>query len=178
MSKSNINLLPTDIVLDNQAVRVTKVLRVVAVFLGSATLALGFVIAIYFFYKGKTLTELQTEYSTLKNEVVSLEGTENSLVLVRDRLTKLKVISEKNNFNKFLSVTDEILSSLPTGITLQQLVGDPERQLLTFNATDSTTMEEFIDSIKLKNNLNNLNIKSAGVNVLGGYDFTIEILNI
>lgn len=175
---ASINLLPTDVVRGHEAARATKALKTLSTVLGVVTLGIGFALGAYFFYQEKGITTLEDQYSTYKAQVLALESTENSLILVRDRLSKISELKTKYPYNNSLSLTNEILEQLPEGISIKQITGSSEDQTFTFGVPDSSAIQVLLDLFKNNQVLKQVVLKNTLYSPESGYQVVINVSNI
>jgi hypothetical protein len=110
--------------------------------------------------------------------VLALESTENSLILVRDRLTKISNLNTKYPYNKSLVQTNELLQKLPEGVSIKQITASTEDQTFTFQVKDSTTIQSLLDLFSKSLVLKQVVLKNTLYSPENGYQIVINVINI
>ena len=119
------NLLPKDSALNKEVIRANKFLKtatVVVIVIACIFMMAG---ASGLYYYTNLLNKEKDQYQNLKVTATSLENTEQSLVLIKDRTQKLtEILNSRQNIDTFLK-QKSVIESLPentdfTGLSVMQ----------------------------------------------------------
>ena len=110
-----INLLPTDLSPKGPVVRIAALVRSVAVISFSLLLITGLGISAFFIVNSLQIKNLNSANEELKGSIKSLEVTEQGLVLVRDRLGKVKQVLAQDSGADETAGLSEFITQVPSG---------------------------------------------------------------
>lgn len=170
-ANKKINLVPEDLRVSPKTFQyasfLTKISTVVVILLLLVIVSLGGL----FFYFSSQVKTATAAVDSLKQEVVSLESSEQKLVLIKDRLTK---VSELKNT---LSAGDEIEDFQ----TLKNLITNPDEARIvdvniekgkvetSFFTSSSSALSSFLEGLTNSSGFKSVMLSSLGYNKVTGY---------
>jgi hypothetical protein len=147
---SEINFLPQDQIQNKQVSAISGKLKVLAALLGFVCLVGAIVGTIFVFYRNSSVTKLEAQEKNLKEQILAQEATEQTLVFVRDRLTKIKELQAKNaSTADFLAQKNVFLTFAP-GVELKQLDVTDSQSDFAVTVQDSATLGDVLQKMKTK----------------------------
>jgi hypothetical protein len=147
---SEINFLPQDQIQNKQVRAVSGKLKVLAALFGFVCLVIAIAGTIFTVYRSAAVSDLEKQEANLKEQVLAQEKTEQTLVFVRDRLTKIKDLQAKNaSTQSFIAEKNVLLTFAPT-VTLKQLDLSDSISDFAVTAPDSVTLGDVLQKMKTK----------------------------
>src|SRR3990172_9263227 len=142
-----INLLPTELLPSAGLLRTARLLKTVL------TVGFGiFVVVVlglvgFFTVNALSLRSSNARQEELKASIKSFEQTEQGLVLVKDRLGKVKEVEAKENADNEIEALSSLFGQVPPGVSLSEAVVSKEELDATFVVGDSSVLGQFIAGI-------------------------------
>ncbi len=141
-----INLLPEELKPKTYAIKLSKQLRKLAVsslvlFVIVLMVMAGSYLALRF-----RNSSLGNSEQKLRDQVKNYETSEQKLVLVGDRLSKIQKILESNSL-KSIENTDVIVNNLPEGVLISDIELDSEITNITITTDNSRNLSRFFGVI-------------------------------
>ena len=164
-----INLLPTELLPSAGFVRTAKLLKTVL------TVGFGiFVVAVlglvgFFFVNSLALRSSNARQEELKNSIKSFEQTEQGLVLVKDRLAKVKEVEGKENAEGEIDALSRIFSGVPAGVSLTEAVVSKDQLDATFVVANSSSLTQFMAGLIANQDFSRIELLSFSFNPNLGY---------
>lgn len=169
-----VNFLPTDQIQNKKVRAVSGNLKIFAALLGFVCLAIGVLGTFFIVYRNSSVGTLQKQEADLKAQILAQETTEQTLVFVRDRLTKVKEIQAKNANNENFLAEKETFATLPTGVDLKQLDLTLTDSDFAVTIPDSQTLGQVLELVKTKVFANGY-VDTISYNSVGGYQVKFKI---
>lgn len=111
------NLLPKDSSLNKDVLRLTKALKVAITAIVVTACVGGMAGASMIYYYTNLLNKEKDQYQSMRSTVTSLENTEQSLVLIKDRAQKLaEILNSRQNATTFLK-QKALAANLPENVS-------------------------------------------------------------
>ncbi len=145
---ASLNLLPTEQVRNREVTVAGNRLKAIVAVLGLICLVLGIGGTALVLTTSNTISSLNKEQEGLKSQVLAQESSEQALILVRDRLTKIKTLQSLYLNNKKLNTQREVLDVLPENVTIKQLTLTTSESAFSVIAPDSTNMSDVIALVR------------------------------
>lgn len=164
-----INLLPTELLPSAGLTRTAKLLRSVL------TVGFGiFVVAVlglvgFFSVNALSLRSSNARQEELKTSIKSFEQTEQGLVLVKDRLGKVKEVEAKDNADNEVAALSGLFGSLPAGVSLTEAVIAKDELDTTFVVGDSAVLGQFMAGLITTEGFSRIELLSFSFNPNVGY---------
>lgn len=169
-----VNFLPQDQIQDKKVRAVSGKLKIFAAFLGFLCLAIAVGGTIFIFYKNNTVTSLQKQESDLKAQILAQESSEQTLVFVRDRLTKIKDIETRNTSNTNFLAEKQAFETFPTTVTLKQLNLTDTDSDFSVTVPDSPALKDILEKVKTRDFADGY-VDTIAYNATLGYQIKFKI---
>lgn len=171
----NINLLPSDLAPKESVIRVSKTLKKIS--------ASGFIIFILisaigigtFFYFENEIKDSDNRQTTYKSTIGSLETTEQSLVIIRDRVQKASNILGESALADRVGNIRSLSSSLPEQVILEDIQVSSDKTTITVGTVDSIGLKELFKSFEGSSFYEKIVLVSLNFNPKSGYTVGMEL---
>lgn len=172
-----INLLPTELSPRGPAVKAANALRrfIIFGFIAFALSVLG-LIAFFVFVTTQIGSSNQRQES-LKGSIRSLEQTEQRLILVKDRLAKIKNALGEEKMRSEVENIDSLLTNTAGNVVVTEVDVSKDKTELTVQATSSTSVAQFMAVLLVTNLYEKIDLSSFGFNPQVGYLISLEMAN-
>lgn len=165
-----INLIPQDLAVPASTIKIKKIINkisiITTVFLLLSSLAM---ISLFIFYS-INIKKFNLSNSSLKEEVVNLEKTEQQLTLTKDRISKIVFIkslsSANTNFKNYLEF--KTLVSNFTDLKLGETEIDSNGMNVSISSTNISSFVDFIKALKQFDKYPNVLVSSLILNPKSG----------
>lgn len=165
----NLNLLP-----DNFAVKgslgktLTSVKQLTTIFLGLFILmVIG--ISTYFFISSLELGSLTSSIDNLKVQITQQETVETQMVLLKDRIGKIKTVQKIASAQNSLNGISPVISSIPDGSSLGELSVDNQKSDASIIFNSSVSLGIFFKQLVTSTTFSSIVLNSFGFNPSTGY---------
>jgi hypothetical protein len=164
-----INLLPADISPKGPVVKISNLIKNLAVisFVLFLLTALGMLAV--FVLNSVQIRSLNESSEELKTSIKSLETTEQGLVLVKDRLSKAKLVLADESGGDEVEGLGTVTSGLPESVALTEAVISKNVLDTTFIATDSQGLTALMARIISQEAFSKVDLVSFSFNPNTGY---------
>lgn len=171
---ADINLLPTEITPKGVSYKVATVLRNIAT-VGFAVIVLaGVGLGAFFLLTSAEIRSSTARQSQYKTTIKSLESTEQSLVLLKDRVGKVKQVLGADTTTPYVQKVGAIVSSFPAEVTPREVqVGDITKISVTIN--DSAQLTKFMAGLITASKFKRLDLRGFSFSPAGGYLVSLEM---
>lgn len=179
-SKSRkINLIPSELAVPSEFVKVTKILNRITIII--ASLLLIFVIVIFgLFYSFNTSIVRADQINTdLKNRISALETSEQKLVLAKDRISKIKYVQDSKSlgdeigrFKSFISV----VASNPAVLITEASLSSSGTEV-TVLAKTTEDLKLFLEPLSTISVYQRIIVTSLGYSSANGYVLNVDLIN-
>lgn len=175
MSKTKINLLPTQLAPKSSVVKLVKLIKrgVIVGFSLYVIAAVGS-IASFLFLSNRLETQSLSE-DTLKISIKALEETEQRLLLVQDRLGKAEVVLGKATTKEEVASLDSFVGELPEGIFFTKAKLFPDRYVVNISSQSSEDLATLFSDLSVKKNYKEAVLTSYSYSEEGGYSVVLEL---
>lgn len=175
ITKMAVNLLPSDLTVPVTVNKLKKNLYNWSVVLGIVLLVGIASMTVFFFLRSSELKKTNADISTLKTQVSSLEKTEQQLVLVKDRLEKIKRVQDGPSVVSEVQGIREIYSNVTSlGGTIGEADIKPDSIELTLSVADRNALKSILDFV-INNDLF-VNINMSSMAFLPNYGYSTSLL--
>lgn len=175
MTAQDINLLPTGSGGNKAITKNVKIARKVSyVTLFVSVLIITVLFAANFVFS-RSLKSIQDEQERIKNNISSLEQTESSLILTKDRLGKISQILQTRAVNDNFSTQKLITDNLPENLILENLEINSEESIIEIRALNSRDLVRFMATLLVLSDINELTMENMKFTPIGGYTVVLNI---
>ena len=151
MSNMAINLLPTNQEQDKSTRKVLELLTRVTLAIGVVVILEGLVgVGLMFFFNNQ-LQKAHDLHDKTVSQISALESTEQSLVVVRDRLQKVQTVLSSRSSYSIFDKYDTIVSSLGPDESLGKMTITADGNKLAINLTNSDGLKSLIEEMSDSN---------------------------
>ena len=164
-----VNLLPEALTVKKGTAAVAKILRSISVVSLVIAIVLGLGLLGFFIVSSFELRSVQTNVESLKNQIKSQETTEQRMVLLKDRLAKIKLVSAIPSSSKALTSISPVLQTLPADASLGELAIDSQRIDSSFSFRNSVSLSSFFGNLKSFGAFPVITLASFGFNPSSGF---------
>lgn len=169
----NLNLLPPEYGTLGNLGKILKVTRA----LGVIAMALFFVFALgvsgFFIASTIAINNLNSDVGALKSQVVAQQTSEQQIVLVKDRIGKIKTVLAKPDALKNLAAVNPYVSGLTPSTTLSDLSVDSDKVAFSLVFKNNADLTNFMSQISQDKNFGSVELTSFTFNSTSGYSVEI-----
>ncbi len=173
---TKINLLPEQLAVGEELDKITGIIKIVTGILAAISFFVAVLAVSYTFYLTKKLDRLNQENASYKQSIVSLESTEQGLVLVKDRIQKIQTILDSQQNEALLNKQKIIVDFFDetTSVEDSSIVQGSSR--LELKTTNSQSLANLITQIiESKNDFSKINISNITFSPFSGYSMNLII---
>lgn len=172
-----LNLLPPEYGTLGQLGKILRVTRA----LGVIAMVLFFVFALgvsaFFIISTITINGLNSDINSLKNRVTAQQTSEQQIVLIKDRVGKIKSILATPDALINLTAVSPYISGLSGSTTLSDLSADSSKVDMTLTFRSNTDLTNFMSQISNDKNFSTVVMPSFAFSSTAGYSVQITALN-
>lgn len=169
-----INLLPVELGAGRKALQIGRVLGRISIVVVALSFVLGTTGVIYLFVLQRQVTNQVNKNNQLTSSIRNLEATEQKLVLLKDRVAKIKnILSQDSAYSNSESVK-KIFFGLPTDVSLDEANLTPSQIRLTVTSKSSLGMVGFLNNLTSLGNFKEIVLKNFSFRPSSGYSSTVE----
>jgi preprotein translocase subunit SecG len=172
---SDINLLPIDLSPNSSSAKTANSLKRFTIILAAIFLLVSVSGILLIVLLSRQSQEAKENKQALEQEVQSLLNSEQTLFLVKDRISKIKLSeTQKNRADDFDQVITPLLG-LPSEITVSSIDIDASKNQFTVLSKTSIDMASFINSLVTSGTYKSLNLTNFTFSPDIGYSITLNI---
>jgi Tfp pilus assembly protein PilN len=170
-----INLLPAEYAASSPIRKTADVFKQIAI--AGFSLLILFLIAsgIYLFFLNAQVRSSLASQEELKNSIKSLEQTEQRLVLVKDRVAKVKTVLGKKTVDSSIADLKSLTVNLPEDVTVSEADVTPQITEITFSARSSSGLVKLMSNLVLLDSYKRIELKSFSFTPTLGYRVTFKL---
>lgn len=173
---ADINLLPQELKPNKTVLIMSKKLRKVSIILGFFLLIVAIAMgSVYFFYFKRTEGTL-TKQTELENQIRSLEETEQRLVLIKDRVSKIRSVTSSGSIAEEVNITKRVFDLLPPGSHIANITIDRDVVRLGVVAENLTSASEYLKAVTAISGVKYVNLISFDFNPTFGYNIELNFI--
>ncbi len=165
----SLNLLPQDLAIGTGLTKVIKVIKAVNVV--AIAIFIIFLIGAGMFYAISSfqLSSLTTANNNLVSQIKSEQTTEQKLVLLKDRIAKIKLAYTSDSLTKPIALVSPLLSQLPAAASVTELNLDTNKITASILFKSATDISNFFQVIYSSKTFSGVTLTSFGFNPTTGY---------
>lgn len=164
-----INLLPTEQRVGKELQRILRITRI----LGVISLAGFFVFCLglagFFVFKSIQLNNFKSINASLTSKIAGLETSETKMVLLKDRLGKIKALQNVPTSVRNLDGINSLLDLTGASSTVNELNVTPSKVSASVNFRNNTDLDAFISGVSASKSFQTVNLSSFSFNPITGY---------
>lgn len=163
-----INLLPTELKVSGGLSRILRVSRILGVISLAVFLVFGLGLGVFFVISSVQLNSLNSGNDALKSQVTSLKTSEAQLVVLKDRIAKIKTVQKIPTAVKNLVDFDPLVSSFSSS-TVSEVDVDTNKIATSINFRSNSDLTSFVKAISLASIFRSVTFSSFSFSPAGGY---------
>ncbi len=164
-----INLLPGDLSPRGPVVRISNFIRSLAVISFSILILVALGIGALFVLNTIQIKSVTSQNEELKNSIRSLEKTEQGVVLIKDRLTKAKMVLAQESGKEEVEGLAKLYSSIEGIGEMAEAIVSRNAAEVTFIAPSSLVLSQLMGTIITQDSFKNIELMSFTFNPNAGY---------
>lgn len=175
MSAKKFNLLPKKNV-NNEAIWQFAVKAKKTAIYCSVLLVVSLVLGIgLIYYFTQNLSSVKNDNQGLRSQIKAMEGTEQSLILLRDRLAKIQTLLDGRKPFNYFTTQANIIRSLPEDIIYSHTDLSDTQSKLELKTSHSILLSDLIRQLNNSPEIKNLKINSISFNIEQGYTVEFDV---
>lgn len=171
----NLNLLPPELSVSKNLNKILKFTRSLGVISTAVFLVFIIVVVAVYVVYSLNLRSLNTANLQLQDQVKAQESTEQSLVLLKDRATKIRTVLNLPSSLGNLSQANLVLASSSASVDLAEMDVDPVKVTLNMNFKTNSDLSQFLQYVSSSNAFKTIVMTSFGLNPLSGYTLSLDL---
>lgn len=172
---AKINLLPVDLSPKSGLNKIAAYLKQISIYAMIVFLALGMIAGGFFIIMASQARNLENKQEALKVQLESLGQSEQSFVLVKDRLAKSKQVLGQTKSAETLASVDSLIAKMPAGVTVSEAEVSSDKTEINFLARSSTELPAILGTALVQTDFTKIILKSINFNPSSGYLVTLEV---
>jgi hypothetical protein len=172
-----LNLLPTDYTLTGSLGNIVKALRPLNTILLALFLIMTIGMGGFFIFGSIFLKDLNTQNSNLESQIQTQSTAQQQIVLLKDRLAKIKLVQATPEASKNLTKTDPLLTLVSGNSLLTELDVDPLKTTASVVFRSNTDLVNFLKTVGSSEAYKSISLGSFNYNPGVGYQVSLTLLN-
>lgn len=164
-----INLLPPELTVAKGISKVAKSIRQVTFIALIVYILFGLGLLAFFLFSSSELNSLTKKEDGLKNDIKARETTEQRLVLLKDRVGKIKTALSVESASEEVVGIANLLPLIGASSQLNEVVVDSKKVDLSLVVRSSAELSSFLRSLPTQKDFTNITLTSFGFNPANGY---------
>ncbi len=171
-----LNLLPTGYAVSGPLGKVLKLVRMLNVILLSGFIIFVMGLGAYFVFISAQSKNISLENDGLKSQIAAQAKTEQTIFLLKDRITKINSVHETPSSVKVFTKIEPFLASIGQNSDLIELSIDPQKFDMSVVFRTNSDLTEFLSKISNSDVFKSVTLTTFGYNPASGYLATFHIL--
>lgn len=164
-----VNLLPEDLAVKKGTAKIAKLFKSLTTISLVVSLVVGVGLLLFFLISYFQLKGLESNIADAEVQVRAQETTEQRVVLLKDRLTKIKQIQAIEDASKPIEDISSFLNTLPADTSLGEFDVDSDKIDASFRFASSSSLNEFFANLLTLDQFSRASLTSFGFNPASGY---------
>lgn len=170
-----VNLLPNELKVGKGVLRILRIIRMFGVISLGVFLVFGLGVAIFFILSSVALNNLNKTNDVLTSQIQSLETSETQMVLLKDRIGKIKIVQNLPSAAKNLDSINSLIASIPSSDPVNGLELTPSKISMSINFNSNSDLSGFLKSLSSSSSFQAISLTSFTFNPVSGYLVGIDI---
>src|SRR5260221_2760214 len=171
---TEINLLPIELSPARGAVKIAKKLNSTIVLFVGIFLIISLFGIIFIVFLSTEISASVAKQTSLKQNIASLQATEQKLFLTKDRIDKIKLAYADKNAGDTFNTLDGLLSNLPAQVSVSKVKITESKTAFSVLSKDSLSMASFLNSLVTNGIYKNITLTSFVFSPDRGYLISLE----
>lgn len=164
-----LNLLPPEKAVSAPVGKILKATRRINLILVSLFIVFVLAVGGFFIYLTIQLGNYNSSVENLKEELKSRQTSEQQIILVKDRLGKIKQAKNSPNVYDKVVAVEELLAFLGSDSSLTELDLTTQKIEMSVLFRSNSSLKSFFDLLKLSGGFKSVVLTSFGYNPASGY---------
>lgn len=170
-----INLLPPDLASGASLSKISGFVKKLNLFLLSFLLVFGSGVAAFLSISSIQLGDLGRREASLKAQIIEMETTETRMILLKDRIGKIKIAKSSENVNTILDAISPLLAQVGADSTVPELNLDSQKIELSVNFESPASLSGFFRYLEGSTSFDSIVLTSFGFNPSTGYLVNLKL---
>lgn len=170
-----LNLLPPEYTTTKGLGSLLKATRALGIISIAVFIVFTLGVSAFFVISTLTLKNLNSDLDSLKGQISSQEKSEQQIVLLKDRLSKIKSIIGTEDASNVLSDVNPYVTGLPTDSTLGELDLDSLSADFSVTFRSNSNLSAFMSQISQVKEFQNVRLTSFAYNPESGYTIGVSL---
>lgn len=172
-----IDLLPSEFKIKGSYIRVSKYAKTIGLVLLSIYMLGGiFFVGYTLFLKSQTKS-VQNRIQTLKSDIRKLEMSEQKIVLLKDRLSKIKSIMKAKSSGETLLKVKKITDVFDSDVTIDELKIETNKVEVSLSFSTIKSLNNFMAGISTNTDFDTIRIDNYSFNPNIGYQVGVLLFD-
>lgn len=170
----NLNLLPPELSVSKSLNKLLKTIKALGVIGIVAFLVFAVGLGAFFVINTISLNNLNSDIASLKSQVVSQQKSEQSMILLKDRIAKAVTIQNMPNSLKNLTNAWPFLTELSGSTVINQMTVSPTNVGLSVNLVTNSDLTKFVKSFQSTEVFKVVELTSFNLSPATGYSVEVN----
>lgn len=171
-----LNLLPPELAIDKNLSAVLKIARSVGVILIALFLIFVVGATAIFIISSISLKNLNSDITNTTKQISASEASEQQIVLLKDRVGKIKTVQAFSNGLNNLTALEPLLPLSSPDSLVSELTIDPLKIALSLNFKSNDSLSSFLATLSSSKAFKSVVVSSLGLSPLVGYSVGVDIV--
>lgn len=164
-----LNLIPEELTLSDPVTQIVKFVQPLNVVLLALFLITGLGMTAFFIFSSVSLNDLNISNQKLIFQIQTQNSAQQQMVLLKDRISKIKIAQSVPNSTKNLTNIIQVLDEVSGNSLVSELDVDPQRISGTFAFKTNSDLTNFIKQLGALNTFISTNLETFSYNPASGY---------
>lgn len=164
-----LNLMPQELVVTGSWGKILKTLRMLNVILLSGFLIFALGVAAFFIFSSLSLRSMTAQEDSLKAEIATQVTVEQQIVLLKDRIAKIKKVQTLPSSAGNLDKLSPLLGSTGQNSSLSELDVDPKKIDVSIIFKTNSDLSNFMKNVLPESAFKNVSLSSFSFSPVSGY---------
>lgn len=172
----NLNLLPENFAVKKGLAKVLAMARQATLGLIIVFILIVIGISSFFFISTFELNSLNSRIDDLKSQISQQETVETQVVLLKDRIAKIKRVQSIESSDKTFAAITPVIDNVPQGANLGELSVDSKKVDTSVLFTNTQSLGQFFNSLSSIEGFTSVILTSFGFNPVTGYLASLRLI--
>ena len=179
MNEKKINLIPSDLVVPAKVKSLINLFNKINLILVVVLFFVLFIFVGIYLYLSTEFNNVNLSVNDLKTEISFLEQNEQKLILIKDRLVKIRKVQTLASINENLLTFKNLESSLIdlSDFELGEILVNPSKVEVSVKTTNLKSLSYFFDQINIIKNFKNISLVNLSFNTIKGFIASLVFSN-
>lgn len=170
-----INLLPPELSINKGFAKAASTIKSITLVLTVVFLFTAIGISALFIFSSLELKDLSQKEEELKEQIKARESTETKLILLKDRLAKIKSARSSKSSTEELTGVSQLLSVIGGSSRVPELTVDTQKAGIDVIFSNSSDLAVFLENLPTLTEFKSIIMTSFGFNPTNGYFLSLRL---